>query len=101
MRFWIGALTATLIVAPQTITVTEYEVIVREVEREWVEREWVETPIADSLVDWDEVDRQTDCLWIFLQDHFGYDLTLDRVMAAGYWTDELGGACAVIGEDDE
>jgi hypothetical protein len=56
-----------------------------------------DTPLADALVDWDEVDRQTDCLWTFLQDHFGYDLTLERVLYAGWWTDELGGACAVIG----
>jgi hypothetical protein len=61
----------------------------------------IETPIADALVDWDEVDRQTDCLWVFLQDHFGHDITLERVLAAAAWTDELGGACLVIGEDDE
>jgi hypothetical protein len=60
----------------------------------------VETPHADSLVDWDEVDRQTDCLWLLLQDA-GVELTLEVVLAAGVWTDALGGACLVIGEDDE
>ena len=65
------------------------------------EREQMPTPIADALVDWDEVDRQTDCLWVFLTEHFGHDITLDRVLAAGYWTDVHGGACLVIGEDDE
>ena len=59
------------------------------------------TPIADSLVDWDEHNRQTDCLWVILQDQFGHDITMERVTAAALWTHELGGACAVMGEDDE
>ena len=59
------------------------------------------TPFADSLVDFDEVERQTDCLWVILQDTFGHDITMERVTAAALWTHELGGACAVIGEDDE
>jgi hypothetical protein len=67
----------------------------------WEQALAVETPLVDALVDWDEVDRQTDCLWVFLTDHFGNDLTMDRVLAAGAWTDALGGACQVIGEDDE
>jgi hypothetical protein len=60
----------------------------------------VETPYADSLVDWVELDRQTDCLWTLLQDA-GVDLTLEVVLAAGTWSDALGGACLMIGEDDE
>lgn len=81
---------------------TDYQIIVREAEPSaWDLSQDIETPIVDSLVDWDEVDRQNECLWVFLQDHFGYDLTLDRVLAAGYWTDALGGACLVIGEDNE
>ena len=66
-----------------------------------VEAETFDTPIADGLVDWVEHERQSDCLWVFLTDHFGRELTLDRVLAAGAWTDALGGACLVIGEDDE
>ena len=66
-----------------------------------VEPETFDTPIADALVDWVEHERQSDCLWVFLTDHFGHELTLDRVLAAGAWTDALGGACLVIGEDDE
>jgi len=58
-----------------------------------------ETPYADSLIDWDEQDRQNDCLWQFLQDA-EVELTLDTVIAAGDWTDALGGACAAIGDDD-
>jgi len=72
------------------------EVLVRTVEVEPVE---VETPIADGLVDWVELERQTDCLWEFLQ-AAGVELTFEVVMAAGTWTDALGGACRVIGVDD-
>jgi hypothetical protein len=83
-------------VAYQVVTVAS------EQERsEWERALEVETPLVDELVDWDEVDRQTECLWVFLTDHFGRDLTMDRVLAAGAWTDALGGACLVIGEDDE
>ena len=60
-----------------------------------------QTPFADSLVDWDEHHRQTDCLWVILQDQFGHDITMERVTAAALWTHELGGACHLIGEDDE
>jgi len=74
------------------------EVFVRTVEVEEVE--YRPTPIADSLVDWVDLERQTECLWEFLQAS-GVDLTLQNVMAAGTWTDALGGACLVIGEDDE
>ena len=58
------------------------------------------TPIADSLVDWDEHNRQTDCLWVILQEQFGHEITMERVAAAALWTHELGGACQLIGEDD-
>ncbi len=80
---------------------TQYETVVRYVEHnERVER--VETPILDSMIDdWDELERQSDCLFEFLREHFGYEITLERVLYAGWWTDELGGACAVIGADDE
>jgi len=56
------------------------------------------TPIADSRIDWVEQERQNACLWEFLQAS-GVELTLQSVLAAGEWTDALGGACAVIGED--
>jgi hypothetical protein len=81
-----------------------YQVVTVGVEQQgdaWQEALDVKTPVIDALVDWDEVDRQTDCLWVFLTDHFGNDLTMDRVLAAAAWTDALGGACLVIGEDDE
>ena len=58
----------------------------------------VETPFADALVDFDELERQSDCLWELLQET-GVEITLEIVIAAGTWTDALGGACRVIGED--
>jgi len=82
---------------------TVYETMVVAVERsgqsEWeAALEWP-TPIADSLVDWEELERQTDCLWVLLSES-GVEITLEIVLAAGTWTDALGGACLVIGEDD-
>jgi hypothetical protein len=77
---------------------TAYQVLT--VAAEAVYDEPDETPYADSLVDWVEVDRQTDCLWTFLQEH-EIELTLANVITAGDWTDMHGGACAMIGEDDE
>jgi hypothetical protein len=65
------------------------------------EREALPTPIADALVDWEELERETDCLWVILQDTFGFEITMERVTAAALWTHELGGACYLIGEDDE
>ena len=80
----------------------QYETIVIETTEssQWEDALAVETPIADALVDFDEVQRQTDCLWDFMQDA-GVEITLEIVMAAGVWTDALGGACLVIGEDSE
>jgi hypothetical protein len=75
------------------VVVVEREVIVE------VEPELVDTPFADSLIDWDEVARQDDCLWRFMQDH-NLEVTFDMVWAASEVTDALGGACFVIGEDE-
>jgi len=60
----------------------------------------VETPVADSFIDWVEVERQEQCLWEFIQ-LTGFELTLEMVWAAGEVADALGGACYLIGEDDE
>jgi len=96
VKFALGIAFTMLTVAPTPVETVWVETVVRTVE---VERK-VETPIADSLVDWDEHERQSKCLWVFLQDS-GVELTLNTVIAAGDWTDALGGACKVIGEDDE
>jgi len=78
----------------------EREVRVIVVEREVAVELDDATSFADSLIDWDEVDRQDDCLWRFMQDH-NLELTFDMVWAASEVTDALGGACFVIGEDYE
>ena len=62
--------------------------------------ELVDTPVIDAMVDLDEFERQSDCLWVFLQQS-AVELSVEVVWAAGVWTDALGGACLVIGEDDE
>jgi len=98
VKFWYGVFVTLLLISPNPSTVTHYETVVREVE---VEREWADTPIADSLVDWTDFEKETDCLWEFLQAHVGYNITLDAVLAAGYWTDILGGACKVMEDIDE
>jgi hypothetical protein len=96
MKFWVGVFTTLLVVAPTPVIVTHYETVVKEVE---VQPERVDTPILDSLLtdeDWERIDRESDCLFEFLQLHVGWDITLDAVLAGGYWTDTLGGACLVM-----
>jgi hypothetical protein len=65
-----------------------------------VEAEPVFTPVLDDMIDWAEVDRQDDCLWRFMQ-HHELQLTFEMVWAVGEVADALGGACLLIGEDDE
>jgi hypothetical protein len=76
--------------------VTQVKTVVVEVQVE-VEPE---ASFVDSLVDWDEVGRQDECLWRFMREH-ELELTFEMVWAAGEVTDALGGACFVMGEDDE
>jgi hypothetical protein len=97
MRFWLGVLTALLVVSPATITDVQYETFVQV---EYIEPEYVNTPILDSLVDWDEHERQSECLWEYLQST-KLEITLRNVMAAGEWADVNGGACLLIGEDHD
>jgi hypothetical protein len=79
----------------EPVTVSQPDVIIRTVE---VEPETV-TPFADSLIDWDEQERQSDCLWTFMQDS-ELELSLEMVWAAGEVADALGGACYLIGEHE-
>ena len=95
MKFALGVIFTAFSLHPVPVTVTEYEVVVREVT---VEPPPVDTPIADSLVDVGEAERQGECLWWWMKGQ-GVEFTLNSVLAAGYWTDELGGACHLIGED--
>jgi len=78
----------------EPVVVSQPDVIVRTVV---VEPETV-TPFADSLIDWDEQERQSDCLWTFMQGS-ELELSLEMVWAAGEVADALGGACYLIGED--
>jgi hypothetical protein len=107
----IGAAVGALVAASVAVAVwpdIEAEPTVQVVERvvevpaTWEDHVAVETPVIDSLLteeDWAEIDRQSDCLFDWLQEQVGYEITLERVLAAGYWTDALGGACYVMGED--
>jgi hypothetical protein len=97
VKFWAGVLFGLMVMDP--LPVHTVETVLRVVEVEPAV-ELVATPLADGLVDWVEADRQTDCLWEFLQAS-GVEITLQTVMAAGTWTDALGGACLLIGEEDE
>ena len=97
MKFWVGVFFALLVASPKAEIVSEYETIVRHVE---VQPEWESTPILDSLVDWEEHERQDECLWVFIQQQ-ELDITLYNVILAGEWADANGGACLLIGEDDE
>ena len=74
-----------------------FQVVTVQVQPEEVDE--LETPFADALVDWVQVDADTDCLWELLRRE-QVELTFETVWAAGVWTDALGGACQVIGEDN-
>lgn len=100
MKFATGFLTALLVVQPQVETVERTQLVVRGVPMETPDAGPVPTPILDSLIDWEEQDRQSLCLYEFMLES-GLEFTLESVWAAGDLTDALGGACLVIGEDDE
>jgi hypothetical protein len=99
MKFWLGVLFSSLVMSPIVQTVTEYETFVR-VEAVDQSYDSTPTPVIDSLIDWEEQDRQNNCLWFYLE-KLGWELTLESVMLAGSWADANGGACLLIGEDDE
>lgn len=79
---------------PSTIVVTRVERL------EALPETVVPTPIADAAVDWEQVERDDQCLWELLQMH-EVEITFEIVWAAGVWADALGGPCLMIGEDDE
>ena len=108
----IGAAVGALVTASVAVAVwpdiepeTTVQVVERvvEVERTWADMAEVETPVIDSLfltdAEIEEIERESDCLFDWLQEQVGWEITLERVLAAGYWTDALGGACYVMGED--
>jgi hypothetical protein len=99
VKFWLGVLFSTLVISPTpevfVETITETEVL-----RMKTVYDSTPTPVIDSLIDWEEQDRQNDCLWFYLK-QLGWEITFDNVMLAGSWADANGGACLLIGEDDE
>ena len=97
MKFWAGVFFTLLVVSPKTEIVTEYQTIVR---HEEVQLEWEDTPVLDSRVDWEEHERQSVCLWDYLKEQ-EIEINLWNVLVAGDYTDMMGGACFLIGEDDE
>jgi hypothetical protein len=90
---WLGLAAAP---GPVTLTVVETFVHTEQVAPD----DPSDTPYADSLVDWEEHERQSACLWDFLQAH-NIELTLQNILTAGDWTDMHGGACAMMGDGDD
>lgn len=73
----------------------EYSVQVIERQPTFEDVVHVETPLIDELVDWDKVDADTDCLWELLK-AAGVEITIDSVLAFGYWAEVQGGPCEVL-----
>jgi hypothetical protein len=92
-----GVLVCLLCIHPVAEVVVEYETIIDKV---YIPGERASTPLIDSMIDWDDFDRQTECLWQLLQER-ELEITYDIVIAAGICSDANGGACAMIGEKDE
>lgn len=99
MKFWAGVVFTLLVVSPRTevVSTTEYQTIVRTVE---VKPKWKPTPVLDSLIDVEEEDRQGHCLWYYMREN-NIEITLWNVIVSGDYADMMGGACYLIGEDDE
>lgn len=97
MKFWLGVLFSTLVISPIPEVLVE-TIIETEVVHVSTVYDSTPTPVIDSMIDWDEQDRQNDCLWFYLQE-LGWEITFENVILAGSWADANGGACLLIGED--
>jgi hypothetical protein len=104
VKFWLGVLFSILVISPipEVFAVIDTEVDVVETKVIDVPSVYdsTPTPVIDSMIDWEEQDRQNECLWLYLQ-QLGWEITFDNVILAGSWADANGGACLLIGEDDE
>ena len=80
---------------------TAHQVIVRTVEVE-VEREPEPEPepLAEVGMSVEEYERETECLWEFMQKH-DLEMSPGMVLAATESTRMFGGACYLMGDDDE
>ena len=96
LRFTLGVMFATLAFGPVPEIVTVVETVTV------VEAPAISEPESsvDYLLDFDEIERQSLCLWHFMVQE-ELEITLESVLAAGAWSDLHGGACALMGEDDE
>jgi hypothetical protein len=97
VKFWLGVLFSTLVISPIPEVLVE-TIIETEVVHVSTVYDSTPTPVIDSMIDWDEQDRQNDCLWFYLQE-LGWEITFENVILAGSWADANGGACLLIGED--
>lgn len=97
MKFWLGALATLLVLQPREIaSAIQYETIVRTVYAE-KDSEPRKHLMPHEI---EEAERQGICLWQFMKDR-DIQITLNNVLVSGEWTDIRGGACYLIGEDDE
>jgi len=81
--------------APQV----HYQVVVRTVEVD-VEPQPEPEPLTEVSLDADEYERETECLWEFMQKH-ELDMDVGMVWAATEATRMFGGACYLMGDEDE
>lgn len=97
MKFWLGVLFSMLVISPIPEVFVE-TIIETEVVHVSTVYDSTPTPVIDSLIDWEEQDRQNDCLWFYLQ-QLDWEITFENVILAGSWADANGGACLLIGKD--
>jgi hypothetical protein len=100
MKAAIALMFALLTIEPRAYQTVYVETVIRETRvQSWQDALAVETPILDSLVDWEEWDKENDCLWELLKAS-GLEINVRNVMAIGEWADVNGGACAMIGDQE-
>jgi hypothetical protein len=100
MRKAVGLLMLLLSLESATVVQTDYQTFVRTVEVQ-AEREPFE-PRPEGLTDaeWSQYERQAGCQWTLMRDR-DMPITFENVVAVDIWAEHHGGACAMIGEDDE
>jgi len=91
--------TLATVMQDEPVAQTDHQVIVRTVEVE-VEVEVEPEPAAEVSLSADEYERETECLWEFMQKH-DLEMSPGMVLAATESTRMFGGACYLMGDDDE
>jgi len=102
MKVTIGVLFSLLTLHPTGETIYITETIVRTVEVEREREPWPEPEQPDHMTDdeWAEFERQSECLWNLMRER-GMEITLETVTAADVWAEHNGGACHLLGDNDE